>query len=373
MSCPALEDLYWDDFLESGFGQKLMSDRVPFVGTLEVTERCNVRCVHCYLDHQPRQPELSLVEIQRIFDQAAELGCFGMLLTGGEPLVRRDFLDIYTHAKKCGFWVTLFTNGTLITPEIVDYLEEWRPRVVDITVYGATAQTYEAITGIPGSFEKCLRGIELILDRGIPLALKTMVLRQNAHELEAIKAMAVRYGVPFRFDAMIHSMTDGCQAPLETRLSPEEAVRLDREDEERSAEWRALFASYEGRPRAGDGIFRCGAGNGMFLVDSYGWLSPCRIVRSLGFSLREMSFREGWYNHLPAQLAGQLPAGHRCSSCEWSYVCLQCPGWSESEHGNLIEPVDHLCRVTHLRAQVFGNDKAVGDIVPMTLEEGARV
>src|SRR6185503_239215 len=104
--------------------------------------------------------ELTLDEHRRILDQMAAAGCLWLLYTGGEILARRDFLDIYTHAKRNGFLITLFTNGTMITEKVADYLAEWRPFSVEITVYGRTRATYERLTGVPGSYDKCMRGID---------------------------------------------------------------------------------------------------------------------------------------------------------------------------------------------------------------------
>ncbi len=98
--------------------------------------------------------------------------------------------------------LTIFTNGTLITPQIADYLAEWRPFKMEITLYGATQETYERVTGIPGSYERCRRGIDLLLERKIPLSLKTPVMTLNQHELEQMKALSVQPGgrFPFRPD-----------------------------------------------------------------------------------------------------------------------------------------------------------------------------
>ncbi len=125
-------------FPKSGYGefserlhQKAASLHIPVSGSLEVTQRCNLRCMHCYIPLSkrkgPRKVELSISEIQHILDEIKEAGCLWLLLTGGEPLLRTDFLDIYKFAKHKGFLLTLFTNGTLLTPRIADVLCEWRP------------------------------------------------------------------------------------------------------------------------------------------------------------------------------------------------------------------------------------------------------
>jgi MoaA/NifB/PqqE/SkfB family radical SAM enzyme len=127
----------------------------------------------------------------------AGAGCLWLQLTGGQPLLRPDFRDLYLHAKKLGLLVTLFTNGTLLTPELADFLQDYPPFVVEITVYGLTKATYEVVTQVPGSYEKCLRGIDLLRARQIPLSLKTMVMTFNAHELEDMRVWSQGLGVGF--------------------------------------------------------------------------------------------------------------------------------------------------------------------------------
>src|SRR5881397_3807214 len=151
--------------------------RIPVNGTIEVTNRCPLVCSHCYNnlpmnDAAARSAELTTDEHRRIADELAEMGCLWLLYSGGEIFARRDFLDIYTYAKRKGLIVSLFTNGTMITEAIADYLVEWRPFAIEITLYGATRETYEKLTRIPGSYDRCMRGVRLLLERNLPLALK---------------------------------------------------------------------------------------------------------------------------------------------------------------------------------------------------------
>ncbi len=212
MDCPYVPDLSYN-----GFGDRLRSrigsQRLPLNGSMELNFRCNLRCQHCYAAYGhagiPGKQELSTLEIQRILDEVTDEGCLWMLLTGGEPLMRRDFKEIYLYAKRKGLLLTLFTNGTMITPEIADFLAEYRPFNLEITLYGLTQETYEKITGIPGSHKRCFQGIELLLERQIILGLKTIAMTLNQHEFEAIRDYAKSLGVPFRYDGMINSALDG--------------------------------------------------------------------------------------------------------------------------------------------------------------------
>src|SRR5438445_6842006 len=133
--------------------------RVPLEVSIEVTRRCPLECQHCYNnlpmgDLAARNRELSKEEYVALLDELADMGVLWVLFTGGEIFARKDFLEIYTHAKRKGFLITLFTNGILINEGIADYLREYPPFGIEITLYGRTRETYEALTQLPGSYER---------------------------------------------------------------------------------------------------------------------------------------------------------------------------------------------------------------------------
>jgi MoaA/NifB/PqqE/SkfB family radical SAM enzyme len=213
MDCAQTDWLSDKEYVQH-FNRKVAEQRVPLYGSVELTHRCNLRCVHCYLGDKASvrgdgKQELDTAQWISIIDEIAEAGCLNLLITGGEPLLRKDFSEIYCHAKKNGLLVTVFTNGTMITEEILELFQDLPPRAVEISLYGATAATYEKITGIKGSYDQCLRGIQSLLDYGINLKLKTILMTLNRHEFYDIENMAKEYGVEFRFDAAIFPMMTG--------------------------------------------------------------------------------------------------------------------------------------------------------------------
>src|ERR1700722_5241974 len=186
-----MQQLSYQDFSASLHGS-LFSQRIPINGTIEVTRRCPLTCLHCYnnlplQDLDARASELTYEEHCRILDEIVEAGCLWLLYTGGEIFARKDFLDIFTYAKRRGLLITLFTNGTLITPKIADYLTQYRPFGIEITLYGRTEETYERLTGVSGSYAKCLQGIKLLMERKLPLKLKTVAVTVNKHEIWEMK------------------------------------------------------------------------------------------------------------------------------------------------------------------------------------------
>jgi radical SAM protein with 4Fe4S-binding SPASM domain len=334
----------------------------PLDGTIEMTHRCPLTCSHCYnnlpmSDAAAQRRELTRDEHFRIVDELAEAGCLWLLYTGGEIFARRDFLEIYTHARQSGILLTLFTNGTMITPRVADYLAEHRPFSMEITLYGHTRQTYEQLTGIPGSFDKCRRGIELLLERKLPLKLKTVAVSINCHEMWDMQKFAEDLGLEFKSDSMMNPRIDCSQSPLAVRLTPEEVVSFDMQDPKRVDEWK-LFAEthfQRSNPSAhSNELYSCGGGVAAFSIDPYGDMSICVLSQQDKFNLRELSVRDAWDALRGVRHNKKVTRPTKCTECELKEMCGMCPATAELETGDPEAPVDFLCRVAHLRAYSFG-------------------
>jgi len=335
--------------------------RLPTNGTIELTHRCPLACAHCYNnlpvgDLEARRRELDTQEVCRIIDEMADAGCLWLLLTGGEIFARQDFMEIYLHAKRRGLLVTLFTNGTQITPQIADTLQQWRPFAIEITLYGRTRETYERLTGVPGSFDRCMRGIRLLKARGLPLKLKTVAVTINHHEIPAMQAFAEEeLGVPFKFDGMINARTDCSHSPLGVRLSPAEMVRLDVGDPVRREEWTALARERIGPiTKTRDDVYQCGGGINAFAIDPEGKMSICVLSQKDMFDLRKGSFKEGWEGFLGKVRTKKTTRPTKCTDCQIRAICSACAATSELENGDAETPVEFFCEVAHLRSHAVG-------------------
>lgn len=357
MDCPYIPELKYSDFGQR-LRERIAEKRVPLSGSMELTFQCNLRCKHCYLDEVhngiPGQQELSTEEWYDLLDQMADLGTLWLLMTGGEPFVRPDFLEIYTYAKRKGFLITIFTNGTLITPEIADYLAEWRPSKIEITLYGATEQTYELVTGVRGSFSRCKAGIERLLERQIPLRLKTVVTKLNQHELWQMKTYADSLETSFRYDAMLNAGINGGNEPKVQRLSPEEIVQLDLDDPDRLAAWYEYTDRMHDVRIEDDYLYHCGAGIRTYHIDPYGLLSICLLSREPQLNLRTKNLSYGWHIFLKQVRTTRRRLKSKCSQCSLVTLCGNCPAWAYMEQGNPEVPTDFQCSVTYLRAQALG-------------------
>ena len=340
-----------------------VGERVPLQVSIEVTRRCPLECLHCYNnlpmgDLEAKQRELTREEHFRLLDELVEMGCFWILYTGGEIFARKDFLEIYTYAKKKGFLVTLFTNGTIINEQIADYLAEWPPFAIEITLYGRTRGTYEALTAIPGSYDRCLRGIKLLKERGLPLKLKTVATSINKHEVIAMRRFAEEeLGVEFKMDGQINPRIDCSQSPLAVRLTPEEVVALDMSAPKGVSEYRRLAQhDMDNPPNLAqiDTVYHCGGGMSGFAINAYGEMGICVISQQETFSVREVGVRKVWEDSLLRLRARKRTRVTKCIQCRIQSLCGMCPANGEMESGDRESPVEFLCQVAHLRAAVVG-------------------
>lgn len=352
MDCLHCAPIPYEEFSDRMHGRSA-SCRIPLDCSFEITYRCNLRCAQCYCAPDRNRKELDLKEIRRILDELADAGCLWILLTGGEPLTRPDFLDIYTYAKRKGMVTSLFTNGTLLTPAIADHLAEYRPFMVEITLYGATEETYEKVTGVAGSFRRCMQGIDLLLERRLPLRLKSTVSTINLHELPEMKAFAKERGVEFRFDPVLNKRFDGTRGPEDIRISPRQIVEMDLSDPDLERDWKRFCANYW-HPMRPQELFVCPAGQNSCHIDPYGMLQICLMVKNPGYDLRRGAFGEGWNNFIPGLRKMRYRREQKCHTCEALPICDKCPGWSLLEHGDMESPVDYLCDIAHMRARAFG-------------------
>ena len=353
---------------EFALWDKLKSKRAPLSFDLEITARCNLHCRHCYInlpssDPQARSGELTVQEIDTIADQAVSLGAIWVLISGGEPLLRDDFREIYLGLKRKGLLVSVFTNATLVRDEHIDMFRKYPPRDIEVTVYGASPETYERVTRRPGSFAAFTNGLNRLLESGVKVRLKAMALRSNFHELPAIAAFCrERTKDFFRFDPQLHLRFDRDErrnAEIRAeRLTPGEIVALERADEERFTSMRKGCDTLirEDFAHTGcDHLIHCGAGNGSFSV---GYDGKFRLCSSLWapetiFDLRKGTLREAWEHLVPKvrdMRSQRREFLERCRRCPIVNLCLWCPAHSWLETGELDTVIEYFCEVAHARA-----------------------
>lgn len=341
--------------------------RVPFGFDIELTARCNNNCRHCYInlpagDVEAQRKELAYSEIESIADQAVELGALWVLITGGEPLLRGDFFDIYKMLKKKGLLVSVFTNACLVTEQHIELFKHFPPRDIEISVYGITHQTYEAVTRKPGSFAHFMHGFDLLSSNGIKIRLKAMALRSNVHELPEIARLCRRYTYDyFRFDPLLHLRYDrdpSRNAEInQERLTPEEIVAVEQSDDERSAQLQKNCKEYiqpENESASCDHLFHCGAGLDSFSISYDGYFRLCSTLHhpQTKYDLRQSTLADAWNEFAPRvrdMRSSDQKFLQACRTCPIVNLCLWCPANACLETGKMDGFSQYFCQVAHAR------------------------
>ena len=358
---------------------KIKTERRLISFDLEITARCNNNCRHCYInlpidDKEAKEKELSFSEIKNIVDQAVDLGALWCLITGGEPLLREDFFDIYLYLKKKGLLVSVFTNATLVSDRHAEFFKKYPPRDIEVTVYGVTQEIYEKVTRKPDSFDAFKRGLNLLLKSNIKVCLKAMALRSNVHELAAISQFCrQRTKDYFRFDPFLHLRFDRNlkrnREIISERLSAEEIVGIEQVDSERH---NALEKNCDKLIMKDavhincNHLFHCGAGNGSFTVSYDGYFRLCSSLWHADciYGLKKETLADAWHNfvlQVRDMRSGRREFLEKCRKCPIINLCLWCPAHSHLETGELDTPVDYFCEVAHARAESLKKRKNISE------------
>lgn len=374
----------------SGFVKQKKVDelpRLPLEGSFDLTYRCDNDCRHCWLRVAPDDPEvrreLTLDEIKRIVDEARLAGCRHWTISGGEPMLRPDFPEIFGYIASRAAGYTLITNGTLITPDLARLIGKY-PGRRQVSLYGATAEVHDFITSRPGSFEAMKRGLAYLREAGVGFTVQIVPMRSNFHQFEAMEKLAAEWSPLSRLGAswLYHSVSGGPERNRmidAERLAPEEILRIDPPGV-------PSFDAPDGQGAAcaaapSERLYEaCIASRRSFHVDPYGRMSFCCFAKDpvLRADLRKRTFAEAWDEDIPA-MAARVKAGRAyregCGSCGLRADCRWCPVFGWLEHGDHSAPVDYLCRTARaaaaLRREKELTHRRFYSIAAMTVEVDA--
>ncbi|MGA7731371.1 MAG: radical SAM protein [Chloroflexia bacterium] len=334
---------------------------IPFSMLIEVTHRCNFDCVHCYQAHQHKatRQELSTDEWCQVLEQARDLGTFFLTISGGEMLVRRDWFEIAQHARRKGFVLKLYTNGSMITPQIADRMAELDVMGVEVSVYSHTSTVFDEVTQRKGSFARTIQGIRLLSERNIPVTIKTPIMRQNVDSYKELLALAEELGVYYIFDPQLVPRNDGDLTPLQYQVDNAELAALYNDpalydqpcnvNESAKSDKENLLAVYDRVMNSAP----CGSGRRIVVVDPYGEVYGCLQMMSTNGNIRQRTLSDIWWNgenfrEVRTKLRKDLV---RCETCPGPPHCKPCMGLSLMEHGEILGRSKIACRQNHLRWQ----------------------
>ena len=340
----------------------------PLSVHFDLTYRCNERCVHCYLDHD-NHGELTTAECLQVLDDLARSGALFLTFSGGEIFLRPDLYEILAAARRLHFDISLKTNALLVTPERAARLGELGVRRVQISVYSDIPAVHDAITKVPGSLQRTLAAIPILLQHGLQVKLACPLMRENLLAYRGVMALAEKLGVPYILDLTITPMMDGSSGPLAHRASVSSLLPVlqDARLEASKPQPTSATARPESVGPLGSAVSRgiespayqdlpCSAGHNSCYISPYGDVFPCVQLPQAAGNLRREKFDDIWYHapqleRLRAIRESQLPV---CSRCEIRSYCERCPGLALMEGGNLLGAYERACALAEGKARLAG-------------------
>ena len=331
-------------------GARALRLGIPLGAQLDLTYRCNERCVHCYLDHEDHG-ELTLAEIKDLLGQLADAGVFFLTISGGEIFLRPDLFDILAHARKLLFSVKIKTNGILIRESQARRLADLSIEGVQISIYSHRPEVHDGITLVPGSLERSIRGARLLKAAGVKVTFANVLMRQNVDDYLDVKALAEEIGAGFNVDPTITPMMDGDRSILSLNIDRAALRRVVR-DTELVDDVSEFCAPPSGPFEEEDAFARvpCSAGHTSCYISPYGDVYPCVQFPLPSGNIRQTRFIDIWRDSPQLAEVRSISLGdlQGCSSCGNQKSCARCPGLAYME-GNMRGPSTQDCEKSFAR------------------------
>ena len=362
---------YVEDFkklrLSDSVYDSLTENHQPYVATFELLSKCNFKCIHCYLGvHRQETDELSFEQVKHIINELKHAGVIQIALTGGECTLRKDFIDIYKYVKENGFIVTVFTNASNVSDELIECFKKYPPFSVEISLYGASEETYFEVTGV-NAFEKVKRNVEKLHDAGIHLSLKTPLMKQNVRDEKQLKVIAKKIGYNLRTSMALSPTIDREMYPTDYAISlcdrflyeananPDRKLNIDIPD---------TANPYAGKISENTFVplFICNPGVTDVFIDYKGNVCPCIAYRSKGINLLEHKFSEIWDSFRPLKSIS-APTDYKCARCECRYFCPICVGEQEEVHQDMCYIPKDVCVYSQARKKYYIDKKSIEEIL----------
>ena len=332
--------------------------RTPANGSIELLPLCNMNCDMCYVRLSREEMEAkgrlrTADEWLEIGRQMKDAGVLFLLLTGGEPFLYPDFRRLYLELRKMGMIITINTNGTLINEDLAEFFGKYKPRRVNITLYGMDEETYDKLCHYPGGYEKTLRGIRLLREQGVDVKVGGSLARANRDDLDKLLDIGEELDIPVRVDTYMIPATRERDLPynMQSRLNPEEAARarilaLKREmGPEVFPQYVCQSVERADHPEPAEakpGHMSCMAGQCSFTINWQGEMRPCVILTEPAISVFEVGFKAAW--KYIVEETHKILLNEKCSTCHMRHLCRTCAASALLETGSYDGVPDYMCR-----------------------------
>ncbi|MGA2845338.1 MAG: radical SAM protein [Candidatus Acidiferrales bacterium] len=348
-----------------GLISRTVERHLPWSVHVDLTYRCNERCIHCYLDHEDHG-EMKTDEIKNVLEQLAQSGTLFLTLSGGEIFLRDDLFELLEFARSLHFDISLKTNALLIDAERARKLRALSVRRIQISIYSAEPAVHDAITKVRGSLERTLTAIRFLQAEGLQVKIACPLMKQNLMAYRNVQALAAELGVPYVLDMTITPKMDGDMGLLQLRNPVQDLLPIlqdpilnppsSSQDSVQAAQLTTGSATSSGIESQAYEDIPCSAGHNSCYISPYGEVFPCVQMPVATGNLRQQRFEEIWFKspemeRVRAVRESQLPV---CSKCSIRQYCERCPGLAQMEGGDLLGAYERACDLAELKAGLAG-------------------
>ena len=330
---------------------KALKLNIPLNVQLDLTYRCNERCVHCYLDHDDHG-EMTTAEIKHLLDEMADAGVFILTLSGGEIFLRKDFFEILEHARQLMFCVKLKTNAVLIRESEASRIRDLGVESIQVSIYSHRPEVHDAITLVKGSLKRSLDAIRFLKSQGLKVVIANVLMSQNMQDYAGVRALASEIGVECTLDPTVTPMMDGNRSTLSLGVTSSDLQQVFRDaslvgdvDEFCAIAAEPGESELEATP--------CSAGHTACYVSPYGDVFPCVQFPLPTGNIRQQRFVDIWRHSTEMNEVRSIRVKDltTCTSCSHVSSCTRCPGLAFME-GNMRGPSSQDCEKSYARTGV---------------------
>jgi AdoMet-dependent heme synthase len=345
--------------------RRTVKRHLPWSVHVDLTYRCNERCIHCYLDHEDHG-EMNTAEIKDVLEQLAQSGALFLAFSGGEIFLRNDLFELIEFARSLHFDISLKTNALLIDAERARKLRALSVRRIQISIYSAEPAVHDAITKVRGSLERTLTAIRFLQAEGLQVKIACPLMKQNLMAYRNVQALAAELGVPYVLDMTITPKMDGDMGLLQLRNPAQDLLPIlqdptlnppsSSQDSAQAAQPKTGSATSSGIESQAYEDIPCSAGHNSCYISPYGEVFPCVQMPVATGNLRQQRFEEIWFKspemeRVRAVRESQLPV---CSKCSIRQYCERCPGLAQMEGGDMLGAYERACDLAELKAGLAG-------------------
>lgn len=350
-------------------------NRIPLSCTIELTTKCNFKCIHCYMQNS-KIKFIDLFKLKLFIKEFKNKGGKFITFTGGETLLYPNFEDLYLYAYEMGFRITIFTNGFLLNEKIINFFAIYKPYKIEVSLYGYDENSYKYNTKSNNSFTKIINNIYELKRNNINLVCKMVLTNYNIDYFDKIKELSKKLNVMFRYDYYVWPKINGELSSVEYQCNSKQIVNfLISQDSEIIKKWKNIY-----KDKKRNMCFNCSGGRNSFYLNSNFEIKPCLYGDFIKVNLNEYSFDDAWEiigDYIDSE---KLFENSICNDCKHINLCEGCPAYFYAFNRNIVMNEKKLpcCQIAYEKAvSVYRNIELISqvsvDLIDIAFKNNERV